>query len=125
MVLPAPLAEIHGSGARVESKGRQPNIGYWTNAQDWISWKFKLDKGGRFEIVATVATPAERSRFEVAVGGQKLAGQLEKTGDYETFRTVKLGVVTLEPGTHELSLKPVSGQWQALNLRSIVLKPAG
>jgi alpha-L-fucosidase len=123
MVLPAPLAEIHGNTARVESRGRQPNIGYWTNARDWLSWQFKLDKGGRFEVLATVATPAESSKFEVAVGEQKLAAQVTKTGDYETFQTVKLGDVRLEQGTHELSIRPTRNGWQPLNLRTVVLKP--
>ena len=124
MVLPAPLAEIHGSGAQVESKGGQPNIGYWTNARDWLSWQFKLEKGGRFDVMATFATPAQSSKFDVAVGEQKFTAQVEKTGSYETFKTVKLGEVRLEPGTHELSIKPVRDQWQAINLRSVVLKPA-
>jgi alpha-L-fucosidase len=123
MVLPVPLADIHGSQAQVEEKGGQPNIGFWTNAQDWVSWRFKLEKGGRFEVTATVATPAPSSKFEVAVGAQKLAAQVETTGSYETFKTVKLGEVRLEQGTHELSIKPVRGQWQAINLRSVVLKP--
>jgi hypothetical protein len=124
MVLPAPIAEIHGGGAQVEEKGGQPNVGYWTNSRDWVSWQFKLEKGGRFDVMATIATPAESSKFEVAVGEQKLSAQVSKTGDYETFKTVKLGDVRLEKGTHELSIKPVRNQWQAINLRSVVLKPA-
>jgi alpha-L-fucosidase len=123
MVLPAALADIHGSQAQVEEKGGRPNIGFWTNAQDWVSWRFKLGRGGRFEVTATVATPAQSSKFEVAVGAQKLTTEVEKTGGYETFKTVKLGEVRLEQGTHELSIKPVRGQWQAINLRAVVLKP--
>ncbi|MCX5643199.1 MAG: DUF5010 C-terminal domain-containing protein [Phycisphaerae bacterium] len=124
MTLPAPLAEIHGGGAQVEEKGGQPNIGYWTNARDWLSWQFKLEKGGRFEIMATVATSAQSSKFELAVGEQKLTAQVETTGDYETFKTVKLGEVRFEKGSYELTVKPLRDQWQAINLRSIVLKPA-
>jgi alpha-L-fucosidase len=124
IVLPAPLAEIHGDTAQVESKGGQPNIGYWTNARDWVSWQFKIEKGGRFDVMAAVATPAQSSKLEVAVAGQKLAAQVEKTGDYETFKTVKLGQAQLEKGAHELSIRPVRNQWQAINLRSVVLKPA-
>jgi alpha-L-fucosidase len=124
MVLPAPAAEIHGGGAQVEEKGGQANIGYWTNARDWLSWQFKLEKGGRFDVMATIATPAESSKFDLAVGEQKLAVQATKTGSYETFKTVKLGEMQLEKGAHELSIKPVRDQWQPINLRSVVLKPA-
>ena len=123
MMLPAPLADLHGSTVQIESKGGQPNIGYWTNARDWVSWQFKLDKGGRFDVMATIATPAESSRFEVAVGSQKLTAQVTKTGSYEAFQTVKLGDVRLEKGAYELSVKPVRGQWQAINLRAVVLRP--
>ena len=124
MTLPAALTEIHGDGAQVEEKDGQPNIGYWTNARDWLSWPFKLEKGGRFEVLATVATSARSSKFELAVGEQKLTAQVETTGDYETFKTVKLGEVRLEKGSYELTVKPVRDQWQAINLRSVVLKPA-
>ncbi len=124
MVLPAPMAEIHGGGAQVEEKGGQPNIGYWTNARDWVSWQFKLQNGGRFDVMATIATPAENSKFELAAGEQKLTAQAPKTGSYETFQTVKIGEVQLDKGTHELSIKPVRGQWQPINVRSVVLKPA-
>jgi hypothetical protein len=75
--------------------------------------------------MATVATPAPSSKFEVAVGEQKFTAEVSKTGDYDTFKTVKLGEVRLEKGTHELSIKPVRDQWQPINLRSVVLKPAG
>jgi alpha-L-fucosidase len=124
MVLPAPAAEIHGGGAQVEEKGGQANIGYWTNSRDWVSWQFKLEKGGRFDVMAAVATPAESSKFELAVGEQKLTAQVAKTGDYGTFKMVRLGEVRLEKGAYELSIKPVRDQWQAINLRSVVLKPA-
>lgn len=62
--------------------------------------------------------------MEVAVGEQKLSAQVEQTGAYETFKTVKLGQVQLEKDAHELSIKPMRNQWQAINLRSLVLRPA-
>jgi len=124
MTLPAPLAEIHGSTVQIESKGGQPNIGFWTNARDWVSWQFKLDQGGRFEVMATIAAPVESSKFEIAVGDQKLTAQAATAGSYEAFKTIKLGEVRLEKGPHELTIKPVRGQWQPINLRSVVLKPA-
>ena len=122
MTMPA-RAETHGNGVQVEEKGGRPNLGFWTNAQDWVSWRFKLDKGGRFDVMATFATTASSSKFDVAVGEQKFTAQVEKTGSYETFKTVKLGEVRLEKGMHELTIKPVRDQWQAINLRSVTLKP--
>jgi alpha-L-fucosidase len=124
LVLPADLAEIHGGGAQLEAVGGRPNIGYWTNARDWLSWRFKLSKPGRFDVTASIATPAESSKFELAVGDQKLIAEVAGTGSYQTFTTVKLGAIELKQSTDELTIKPVRDQWQAINLRSITLKPA-
>jgi alpha-L-fucosidase len=124
LTLPADLAEIHGGGAQLEAVGGQPNIGFWTNARDWVSWRFKLSKPGRFDVTASVATPAESSKFELAVADQRLTAEVAGTGNYQTFKTVKLGAIELKQGTCELTIKPVRDQWQAINLRSITLKPA-
>ncbi len=125
LTLPAELVEIHGGGARVESIGGRPNIGFWTDGRDWVSWRFKLTKPGRFDVMASVATPAESSKFELTVGDQKLTAQVASTGNYQTFKTVTLGAIELkQQGVTEISIKPIRNQWQAINLRSITLKPA-
>jgi alpha-L-fucosidase len=124
VLLPADLADVHGGGARVESIGGQPNIGFWTNPDDSISWRFRLSKPGWFDVIASVATPAESSKFELAAGDQKLIAEVSSTGNYQTFKTVKFGTIELkQPGPCELSIKPIRDQWQAINLRSITLKP--
>ena len=125
LLLPAELAEIHGDGTQLEAVGGQPNIGYWTNARDWIGWRFKLTRPGRFDVTASIATTAESSKFELTVGDQKLAAEVAGTGSYQAFKTVKLGSIELkQQGACELSIKPVRNQWRAINLRSITLKPA-
>ncbi len=124
LALPAPLAEIHGDGAQVESKYGPPNIGFWTNARDWVSWQFQIERPGRFDVTAGIATPASSSRFELAVGNEKLSVEVLSTGDYGNFKTIKLGTVQIDRGAQELSIKPVRDQWQPINLREIVLTPA-
>jgi alpha-L-fucosidase len=127
VVLAAPAAEIHasGSGPQVETIDGQPSIGFWTNPRAWISWTFQIDKPGRFDIMATIATPAASSKFVIGVGGQKVPAQASSTGSYQAFRTVKLGTIELgQKGPCELSIRPVRNEWQPINLRSVVLKPA-
>lgn len=122
LTLAADLADIHGQ-AQVETIDGQSSIGWWTNAGDFVSWSFKVSKPGRFDVTATVATPAASSRFEIVVGDQKLPAEVASTGSYQTFKTVKLGTLDLKRGSTELSVKPVRDGWQAINLRSIVLTP--
>jgi alpha-L-fucosidase len=129
MILPAPAADVHapgsGAGPQVETIDGQPSLGFWTNARAWIGWAFQIDKPGRFDIVATLATPAASSKFVIAVGEQKLPAEASSTGSYQAFQTVKLGTAELkEKGTYELSIRPVRGQWQPINLRCVVLRPA-
>lgn len=122
LTLAADLADIHGQ-AQVETIDGQSSIGWWTNAGDSVSWSFKVSKPGRFDVTATVATPAASSKFEIVVGDQKLAAEVASTGSYQAFTTVKLGTLDLKKGSTELSVKPVRDGWQAINLRSIVLTP--
>jgi alpha-L-fucosidase len=129
VTLPAPLAEIRTSGseaqARVETIGGQPNIGWWTDARDWIAWQFQIDKPGRFDVTATIATPADGSKFEVAIGERKWTAEAANTGSYQNFKTMTLGDVRLrQQGPYELSIKPVRDRWQPINVRLVILTPA-
>jgi len=123
LTLPAALAEIRGGGPQVETIDGQPNIGWWTNARDSVAWSFKVDKPGRFNVSAVVATPAQSSKFEVVAGDQKLSAQVSSTGSYQTFKAVQLGTIEIKQGPCELSIRPLRDGWQAINLRSVVLKP--
>ena len=50
---------MHGSNARLEKKGQNPpNIGYWTNAKDTVTWEATVEKAGAFAVVLEVV-PAD------------------------------------------------------------------
>lgn len=127
LTLAALLADIHnpnGGNTQVEDIDGQPNIGYWTNDRSWIGWGFKIDKPGRFDVLATLATLANGSELELIAADAKLTVEVPNTGSYQSFRTVTLGTIELaEQGAYELSVRPIRGRWQPINLRSIVLKP--
>ena len=128
MTLPAPLVDLHGPEGhypQVESIDGQPSIGFWTDDSAWISWTFRIDTPGTFDVTVEIATPAAGSRFEVAIGGDKLTATAPNTGSYQQFQTVSLGRLRItETGACELAVKPVKDQWSPINLRGIVLKPA-
>ncbi len=128
MTLPAATATIHnpgGSGAQVEDINGKASVGFWTDDRSYLSWEFEIDKPGTFDVVATIATPAGNSNFEIAVAGEKLSAKAPNTGDYRKFETAALGQVRIaDKGKCELTIKPVRGQWSPINLRSVELKPA-
>ncbi|MFA0775066.1 MAG: hypothetical protein THHGLFOP_000570, partial [Candidatus Fervidibacter sp.] len=82
--LPARFAEIHGTTARYEYGHGKDNIGYWTDANDWVSWEFVLERGGTFRVEITYACDKGTggSEFVVEVAGQKLTGVVEETGSW-------------------------------------------
>jgi alpha-L-fucosidase len=122
--LMASEAELHG-GLQYESGGGKDAIGYWTNPDDFASWSFKVDRPGKFQVVAEVASLGQ-GKFEIVLGDQKITGTAPNTGDYTRFRRANL-TNTFEiatSGTVSVSVKPVKEGWEPINLKSLTLRPA-
>jgi alpha-L-fucosidase len=122
--LMASEAELHG-GLQYESGGGKDCIGYWTNPDDFASWSFNVDRPGKFQVVAEIASLGQ-SKFEVVTGDQKISGTAPNTGDYTRFRRANL-TNTLDIATSgkvSVSVKPVKEGWEAINLKSLTLRPA-
>ncbi len=127
MTLTALEADIHnvlGTDAKVETRQGAPNIGHWTDPRAWAGWRFRVDRPGRFDVVAELAAPQAGSRFRIAAGGQTLAAEAPATGDYGKYQKVTLGQLTVElAGEVELAIRPDARGWKPINLRSVTLKP--
>ena len=119
--LPAAEARLHGSKVKLESKNN--NIGFWTDAGDWIEWQFNLAPAGRFTVTVDFASKGD-STFEIGAGNQKLRASVTKTGDYGKFQAASLGSIELPAGQTSLAVKPIKEAWKPINLRSVVLMPA-
>ncbi|MGE5297038.1 MAG: alpha-L-fucosidase, partial [Solirubrobacterales bacterium] len=102
VTLLADMADIHGGQAQVETIDGQSSIGWWTEPGDFVSWSFKTDKAGRFDVTATAATPAPSSKFEIVAGDKKLPAEVANTGSYQAFKAIKLGTIDLKKGSNEL-----------------------
>ncbi len=123
VLLLASEAALHG-GIQYEVGGGKDNIGYWTNPADTASWDFKVDRPGKFTIVADIAAEAS-GNFEVIVGGQKLLGASPATKYYTKFKRTNLsGTVEItSPGDVILTVNPIADGWNPMNLRSLRLEP--
>jgi alpha-L-fucosidase len=117
-------AELHG-GLQYESGGGKDAIGYWTDPADFVGWTFNVDRPGKFQVAAEIASLGA-GQFEITIGDQKISGTAVSTGDYTKFRSINLpGVLEIStPGKISLSVKPVAEGWQPINLKSLTLKPA-
>jgi alpha-L-fucosidase len=128
LALTAAEAVVHGHSAKYESGGGKDNIGFWTDAADYVAWEASVQKGGEFNVEITYACepPSAGSEFAVAVLDKQLTGKVESTGGWSDFKTVSLGKLKLPgSGRYTITVKPKTKPGYAvMNLKSIVLKPA-
>jgi len=125
-ILRADSAELHGS-LQQEAQGGQPNIGFWDNPADWVSWKVRVTRPGRFSVSASLATIHEGAQIELAVGKESLAGKVPQTGNWSEFRVTDFGQIEIkEPGEVAVAARSTDpAAWKAVNLREVKLVPQG
>jgi uncharacterized sulfatase len=120
VLLPAAKARIHGNGAR-KSGG---HISHFTGADTYLTWKAKVPAAGRMPVWLAQATAGKSgAEFELAVGDSKLTGRIQHTKDWETWKWVRVGEVTLaRPGTVEVRLTPTKQvQGRLANIRAVAI----
>ena len=119
-------AEIVGTDAKLDGEKEQ-NVGYWTNASDYVEWRANVAKPGDFDVLVNCACEPQSagSEYKVVVGDKSLSGTVRATANWNDYHVVKLGTIHLDqPGTITVTVKPVKKPGPAvMNLRSITLKP--
>ena len=126
IVLTAADAEIHGTHARYEGREPRGHIGLWTNPEDFVEWILLVNDGGRFDVSVLYSCEPDSAgtEYTVLVGNQKLAGLVNSTGSWRSFRRKSIGVVRLREGRYTLAVKPkIMPHGAVMNLREIELKP--
>jgi alpha-L-fucosidase len=116
-------AELHGEQLKLEEQGGLPDIGFWDNSAESISWSAQITKPGSFKVSATVATQNANARFVVDVGGNAITAQAPMTGGWDKFQTIDLGQIQI-PQSGDLTVtvraKDIDS-WKAINLNSVQL----
>jgi alpha-L-fucosidase len=125
--LDAARAELHmspsGDGPQLEGDPGKQNIGYWTNAQGWVSWTVQVKAAGVYGVRVQVATPAVSAAWTIQIGKSILDKAVVGTGGYGNYQEQEMGQLSIpSPGTYTVSAKPAAG-WNAVNLRALTLKP--
>ncbi len=111
-------AILHGE-LQTEGSGDKENIGFWTNAADWLEWQFKAVRPGRYNLSAEVASLGSPS-ISLGFGDQKLQVAIPKTGSYASYTMVNFGTIEItRTGMASLSIRADSKDWQPINLRTI------
>jgi alpha-L-fucosidase len=126
IILSATNAELHGSQIQLETQGDLPDIGYWFDGAEWVSWTVRIPKAGLFKVSATVATPNVDASFAIEVGGETISARAPMTGAWDSFKTIDLGQIKIkQPGDLVVKVRAQdAATWKAINLNSIQLAPA-
>lgn len=101
-------------------------VGYWESAEDFVEWLVEIPRDGTYEVSMeySCADDCAGARYQVQAGEQALEGEVHGTGSWETFKTVRLGRMTLKAGAQHVAMRPAEEPANyLLDLRALILKP--
>ncbi len=120
-------ATTHGKTIRYEPQSHKNTIGFWTKADDWVSWDFEIKSAGKFSVVLTQSCGkgSGGSEYTVTVGEQMIRDVVPDTGSFTNWVERTIGGFTFgAAGNYTVAVKPVKKPGLAvMDLRAITLKP--
>jgi alpha-L-fucosidase len=136
VTLPAYLGTLHGTKARLDSRGV---IERWTDGGEWMEWDFLVSRPGEFEVELVTSEQKYGQGWEgghrvsAVVAGAQVAGVVNNDGKLENpsnpywpYVRSRIGVVRIgESGKQHLVLRADSieaGKNWGLTLVSVVLR---
>jgi hypothetical protein len=101
-------AQLHGKGFSYgDGKTDRFYVDGWSSKEQYLSWGFRTVAAGSYRLsIVYRAGEGYGGTYQWQVDGSSSSGD-GAVGAGDSVRTVNLGVVSLQAGTHELSLKPV------------------
>lgn len=126
LTLPAALAKITGS-MQLEAEDDGRSVGSWANQSDYISWPIMVTKTGKYRVeMAYSEDPScPGNILSLSCGNEKIEIKPRVTDSWATFRTVKIGEMSLgDLGPTEVFLKVVhKASSNVIDLKRITLVP--
>ena len=126
LLLSAATANIYGKTLVFEQKYR--NLGFWAALDDLATWSIEIPKSGNYDVLLTYAVPPDTTgnSFLVEVGTLHLQATATSTGNWDTYKQLKLGTLSLSEGIQKVVVRPTKKPNQFLfDLKSITLVPTG
>ena len=117
-------ARIYGPTLVFEDQYR--NLGFWQSADDLAVWTLEVARGGKYRCVIDYAAQADAAgdRFVIVSGNSTIGGVVQSTEDWDQYRTLEVGVLSLQIGTNELQFRSAGPIKSAMiDLRGIRLYP--
>src|SRR4029077_12094545 len=102
-------AEIYGPTLMFEQQYR--NLGYWSSTDDYAVWTLRVPQAGRYRVEIDYACDNGNAgnTFAIDTDGGTLTGKVAGTGNWDTYRKLDAGVVTLAASEQRLTMRPEAG----------------
>jgi len=101
------------------------NVG-WTEDGEWFTYTVDILSAGSYDIVLTIAGTADQGRMDLYLDDSLLIANIDipNTGNYQNWKEIYAGDISLPPGTHRLKATVKTGGFN-LNQLKFVLKNSG
>ncbi|PQV48969.1 alpha-L-fucosidase [Jejuia pallidilutea] len=125
VVLPAYRAQyenLQGPGAQYNE--HLDCIGDWESETARVYWNLEFNVPGTYQLVAHYSAK-EATEISVSINGASKNIKISASGtNIKRFKKIELGTFSIEKtGKQEVSIMPVAGKWNALNLKEIKIQP--
>ncbi|MBD5781182.1 hypothetical protein IEN85_16905 [Pelagicoccus sp. NFK12] len=121
ITLTADSARLNGGDINLSSGSY---IDFWKGTESFPSWQIAAPVAGDYavRILYSVDDLKAGSTYELSIGDKKLSGVVPSTGGWKNFRTLDLGVVALQSGSHSVALKALTiKNVYFMNLKEVVV----
>jgi hypothetical protein len=117
-------ARIHGFHLKLETKPT-PTLVFWISDNEYPEWPQAVDKKGTYAVEVTYSCPERAGGdYSVEAAANRINSHTERTADWQTFKTVKLGNLTVLNDHTSVALRARGHIEHALmNVQSVKLTP--
>jgi hypothetical protein len=116
--------EIYGETLAYEPVYR--NLGMWGSTSDHAVWNFEVVKKGKYVVRIDYACDdsVAGNSYELVVGDTVFGGKVPGTGNWDSYRQLSLGRLTLKPGRYQVVLRPTGKiDGYLMDLKSVRITP--
>ena len=110
-------------GEKLAPMDFEPSLVNWDNPKEFPTWDFRCPAPGTYAVQACYSAPKGEAEAVIHTPGGNLNWAIAKTSSAKDFRVTTIGAIKVEKsGTYTLSVNPVEGHWNGINLSYVQLK---
>ena len=120
-------SKVVGKVAKLETHPGNHRIGFWSNANDYVTWDYKASRPGKYEVELTYSVAGgDGTKVAIEIGDKKVEGKLKSTGSWYRYTTMTVGrVYVAKSGKLAVAVKCLEKKGGAvMNLKAVILRPS-